>query len=511
MSHGKPSPRKPFLLVRFFYWFRRRKSDLVVSEGDAIQKEREGSFPNSAEQKNDLSTSEARRGVSVYNEIVLPSSAMITDSELLPSSSLLIPQHESAQYPDVPSPGNTESSSVHLSSSVRVSSSLRLSSIEIESSPEGMPPMSDEIAPNGSESGGDSCGNAVLLSFSKLQRRMPSLLAQVENLVERGEFPLLGWGPNKPRILTVNNSQVPGLESSEDWIFIGDLHGDYYAWFRMAEILEENKNKKVCFLGDLVDRGPYSAELFAAIVEFALRYPDRLLWIVGNHDLAIQYQESKQQFISFVEPAEFLDWLNPTDGVESGDITLRHRWGNLFIDMVSKLPRVVLFGDGILASHGGIPLKDLWLDGKLDSLETMHGDQHLSDFTFNRAVNFPFKTGWKTASRRAVNHGLEFGYQDLSEFSQAVSSFFPFERYVRGHDHIENGFEIPERYQAVKLLTLNGFGFNHLNNSLQAYRTHLVYALGQRGQLPEIQSLEVDQEVRAAFYGDAIAAKLATG
>jgi hypothetical protein len=341
-------------------------------------------------------------------------------------------------------------------------------------------------------------------NFEKLVGKMPDLLRKAQAHLQEGKLPILGWGLDQPKVITAENSKLSEINSSEGWIFIGDLHGDYYAWDLLLTILEEQADRKVCFLGDLVDRGPYSAQLFAAILDFAFTYPDRLLWIVGNHDLAIFWQTQTDEetgvFQSIVQPAEFLDWLNPNSELSQVERESRKQWGDLFIAIVSQLPRAVLFGDGLLAAHGGIPLKDLWQDDNLTSVQLLHGAQHLSDFTFNRATNSKFKVGWRTPERRGVNHGLEFGFGDLAEFAGKVAAFFRFERFIRGHDHVAKGYEIPAVYREVQLLTINGFGFDYLDNSLKKYRETIVYGIGKEGYLPEIGQLAVDPDECHDFY-----------
>jgi hypothetical protein len=342
--------------------------------------------------------------------------------------------------------------------------------------------------------------NQISRSFNELVSRMPDLLAEAQMHLRQGTLPLFGCGYEKPKVLTTANSRLTEIDTTSNWVFVGDLHGDYYAWWLIEQWLAKAPEKKVCFLGDLVDRGPYSGEMFAAILDFAFKNPGRLLWIVGNHDIAIRRQNNTGLFTSLVEPAEFLDWLNAPQELTQAERDSRQQWGQLFISVAKRLPRVVLFGDGSLVTHGGIPLKDLWQDNCLQNTEALHSEQHLSDFTFNRATNAPFKTGWKTPSRRAINHGLEFGYQDLAEFAEKVSAFFSFQRLIRGHDHVDNGYEIPSKYEKVQLLTINGFGFDHLQNSLTKYRDKIYVAQGRQGQLPEITALDVNPKEREAFY-----------
>jgi hypothetical protein len=70
-----------------------------------------------------------------------------------------------------------------------------------------------------------------------------------------------------------------------------------------------------------------------------------------------------------------------------------------------------------------------------------------------------------------------------------VESFFPVKRVVRGHDHVENGWECPETYKSTPLLTLNGFVFHYLSGSYNTYAATLVIGVYRENQLPETESI----------------------
>jgi len=70
-----------------------------------------------------------------------------------------------------------------------------------------------------------------------------------------------------------------------------------------------------------------------------------------------------------------------------------------------------------------------------------------------------------------------------------VETVFPVKRVVRGHDHMENGFEMPTNYKNIPLLTINGFGFNYLTNSVVNYRPKLVLGIAVTGQLPHVEEV----------------------
>ncbi|MEL7037186.1 MAG: metallophosphoesterase family protein [Cyanobacteria bacterium J06592_8] len=61
-------------------------------------------------------------------------------------------------------------------------------------------------------------------------------------------------------------------------LIIGDVHGHYDGMMQLLEQLNPGKQDQVYFLGDLIDRGPKSAQ----VVEFVKNSPYRCL--MGNHE-----------------------------------------------------------------------------------------------------------------------------------------------------------------------------------------------------------------------------------
>ena len=331
-------------------------------------------------------------------------------------------------------------------------------------------------------------------ALAEIRREMAGIFDRASQTVTSGELGLIGWGLRQPRV-----QNLAAEHNDKHWFFIGDIHGDFLAWHRLFERVRHEPDFRLCFLGDLVDRGPMDIECFAAFLQAAEKHPGQLLWILGNHDGGLQFN-IEGKFQSRVDPAEFADWLNePTGGRSAKEV---QPWGRLFIDICKHLPRAVLFPGGLLAVHGGVPLEDRW-----DSLNTLEAFQHercLEDFTSTRATPYPRRLGWKMdKTRRQRSSDFEFGYQDLKGFCQAAQGVLSVQRIVRGHDHVEKGCEQPDCYKDVPLLTLNGFGFNYLNNSVRKYRPSLVLGVWRKGELPRVEEVTCPSEEHAAVYPQA--------
>ena len=320
-----------------------------------------------------------------------------------------------------------------------------------------------------------------------IRKRMPKIFEEASLKARRGNLPLLGWGVAKDPVPHVDEST-----SAKPWFFIGDIHGDVLALHTLLSHVRKNAEFHLCFLGDLVDRGPFSAECFALLLEFAMAHPKRVLWILGNHDESLRYlyspttlaslafveapPQADRKFAASVEPAEFAQWLN-----ESG--TEREPIGRLFVEVCRGLPRAALFSDGLLATHGGVPLEDLWND--LVQRESLFQERALLDFTWVRLCDQPSKKGWKLdATKRKSSSDFQMGVKDLENFQDRVKEWLPFHRIVRGHDHFETGHANLKNSKKIQVITLTGFGFSNSVGGEQMavpYRNYLTLGFKPQG------------------------------
>jgi hypothetical protein len=334
---------------------------------------------------------------------------------------------------------------------------------------------------------------SALEAFNDIKSRMPQILSKTSTALKKNNLPLIGWGPFASRI-----QQLELLPDAEQWYFIGDLHNDFLAWHCLFNKVKENPNFRLCFVGDLVDRGPHHLECFAALLDAAFEHKDQILWILGNHDEGVKYSPREdKKFSSTVVPSEFASWLNEP----SAEWTPKQLedWGTLFVDVCAHLPRAALFSDGLLATHGGIPLEDRW--GTLKNIESFNHPRTLDDFTWTRAASEPKRAGWMyDPDKRKRSSDFEFGYKDFNKFCQSVAEVFPVKRAVRGHDHVESGAQFLKEYTEYPVLTLNGFGFDYLTNSVKNYRK-LALGVGVLDELPRVEYVSYSDQDYEDIYG----------
>lgn len=74
------------------------------------------------------------------------------------------------------------------------------------------------------------------------------------------------------------------MEQSKDLLIIGDVHGCYYT---LKKLVKENWNPESSLLiqvGDLVNKGPNSAQSVAYWLKLRKKYPESVFMVRGNHE-----------------------------------------------------------------------------------------------------------------------------------------------------------------------------------------------------------------------------------
>lgn len=146
-------------------------------------------------------------------------------------------------------------------------------------------------------------------------------------------------------------------------LIIPDVHGRTF-WHTAKEIIDDVD--KVVFLGDYLD--PYPEENvtlddalteFCKILAFKDKYPDKVVLLIGNHDL--HYIELKFENVSRI------------------DRLRRNEIHQLFMDDIDKFQLVYLLEDKYLFSHAGVYQKWLELTG-LYSEDLFDTEKMLKDY-----------------------------------------------------------------------------------------------------------------------------------
>jgi protein phosphatase len=121
------------------------------------------------------------------------------------------------------------------------------------------------------------------------------------------------------------------IEKAKKVIFVGDTHGDLEASQKVIKDYLKEENK-IVFLGDYVDRGPFSKENLDFLIEQREKHPDKIFLLQGNHE--------GHRILKF-SPAEFWESLSNEEYQKYSQI-------------VEKFPLAVVVKD-IIALHGALP------------------------------------------------------------------------------------------------------------------------------------------------------------
>ena len=84
-------------------------------------------------------------------------------------------------------------------------------------------------------------------------------------------------------------------------IAIGDIHGCVHTLRQMLELLCPEPKDRIIFLGDYVDRGPFSAEVIEELLSFGMMFP-KTVFLKGNHeDMMLRCISGEEEWVdSFV-------------------------------------------------------------------------------------------------------------------------------------------------------------------------------------------------------------------
>ena len=132
-------------------------------------------------------------------------------------------------------------------------------------------------------------------------------------------------------------TQGPLIEVQPPVCIVGDIHGNLRDLLRIISMYFSETDYKFLFLGDYVDRGPFSLEVVILLYSFLIKYPKRFFLIRGNHEV---FDSNSNKTIGLID-----------------DCTLTYQNTRL-VDPIYKsfgwLPIAALINNKILCLHGGL-------------------------------------------------------------------------------------------------------------------------------------------------------------
>lgn len=130
----------------------------------------------------------------------------------------------------------------------------------------------------------------------------------------------------------MKESKVVKIEDCSRVIFVGDTHGDLDASKKVIENYLDRETK-IVFLGDYVDRGEFSKENIDYLLSMREKHPKNIFLLMGNHEA---YEIIK------LHPDDF--WVSLSD-----------KEYKKYSSILLKLPLVAIIKNKIIALHGALP------------------------------------------------------------------------------------------------------------------------------------------------------------
>lgn len=133
------------------------------------------------------------------------------------------------------------------------------------------------------------------------------------------------------------------LKTPDNLVVVGDIHGDLESLYKILdevnfETFLANKNNKMIFLGDYIDRGSNPVAVLYTICMLKQTFQDSVILMRGNHEASEEFP-----FKSHDLPEKIIEYFG-TDKMYS-----------LVLAFFRLLTVMVLVEDKLLLVHGGLP------------------------------------------------------------------------------------------------------------------------------------------------------------
>ena len=209
------------------------------------------------------------------------------------------------------------------------------------------------------------------------------------------------------------------LNLNGNFIVVGDLHGNIDDLLRIFTRCGYPPEQKYLFMGDYVDRGQNSLEVFLLLLALKVRHPNHLFLLRGNHE-----SDSMTSVYGF--RAEIRRRLN------------KQIFGN-FLRVFRHLPICAVLNDRVFCVHGGIS-KDLHKLSQLDHMKKpaqIPQEGIIADMLWSDPS--PTVDNFQMSDRGV---GYLFGAYPLTKFLDNNN----LELLVRSHESCDKGYNWPFDY-----------------------------------------------------------------
>ncbi|ELQ74818.1 Serine-threonine phosphatase 2B, catalytic subunit [Trachipleistophora hominis] len=204
----------------------------------------------------------------------------------------------------------------------------------------------------------------------------------------------------------------------------GDIHGQYYDLLKIIKNINFD-HETVVFVGDYVDRGSFSSEVFLFLMALKLAYPKNVILLRGNHE-----SSEMTRYFSFKKEC---------------DIKYSNNMYKEFLSAFRALPLCAVVMKKIFCVHGGISpdLKEIEDINRFNRFVEPTSNKTMLDLLW--ADPHPFYESLETvyfAPNKNRRCSYFYTYLAVKEFLAANNLWC----IVRGHEVQENGYKLYKEY-----------------------------------------------------------------
>lgn len=221
--------------------------------------------------------------------------------------------------------------------------------------------------------------------------------------------------------------KIDAQSKKSDFIIVGDIHGSLESLLEIFTKKGSPQNTPYLFLGDYIDRGPYSCEVIILLYCYKCLYPNNIYLIRGNHEF---------KFVT--KRYGFKTECNSR--VKTKHQSYGHRFYRKVIKSFQYLPICAIINDKIFCVHGGVTnlINDrqelMNIEKVKSSKQLFEDDSALAEFLWNDPDPIIGKYG---SNNRIL--GRAFGRKICDKFRQSLQ----FDVVVRGHQMEMDGYKWP--------------------------------------------------------------------
>lgn len=229
--------------------------------------------------------------------------------------------------------------------------------------------------------------------------------------------------------------KLPILPRNGEVIILGDIHGDQRTLEKILNIekVEDwlGDDHYIVFLGDYVDRGPYSLEVLNTVSCLVLDHPEHVFLLRGNHEGPREIYVNTQDH--YYEAARFIDLSLLLKTVQ---------------DFMDSLLTAAVIPDYAFLVHGHVPTSTTSLERVAKAHLNYPEDPTLIEMLWSDPVTL------HVDSPNSRGHGYNVGTATTERFLKENNLSW----IIRGHESNPRGYEISGRTLTLHSLKLPVYG-----------------------------------------------------